>query len=120
MGAARRAADSGGMGSAPRTVVIVRDKRCLRALARLLAVEPGLELCGFADDAATAAAVAHSVSADLLLVDATVPGLQGVDWPAAAKQVLLVDGPPPPGAHAQVDMTRLEIDLPPLLARLFP
>lgn len=106
------------MAPAIRTVVAAADPRTLRALSRLLATEPALMLCGFAQDAPTAAAIAHAVDAQLLLVE---PGIDG-DWPSKTKRVLLVDGQRvrPGDAHGCVAIEAIAEQLGPLIARLFP
>ena len=112
------------MGDALRTVVVAHDRRCLRALARLLQGESRLQLCGFADDLRTAETVAQAVRAELLLLDAGMSGVEHAAWPALARRVFLVaDGgsvpPGPRGAALCIAPERLAGELGPLLERLF-
>lgn len=68
-------------------LLIVDDHALLRAgLRALLAREPDLEVVGEADNGRDALGVAGSLSPDLVLMDITMPGTNGVDAIASLKR----------------------------------
>lgn len=61
-------------------VLIVDDHPILRqGLTQLLQAEPDLSVCGEAEDAAQAVALAVKLVPDLVLADITLPGRSGID-----------------------------------------
>ena len=68
-------------------LLIVDDHALLRAgLRALLAREPDLEVVGEADNGRDAVAVAGSLSPDLVLMDITMPGTNGIEAIASLKR----------------------------------
>lgn len=106
-----------------RTIVAASDRRILRALARLLAGERALRLCGFAQDAQTAAEIARALRAPLVLLDARLAPLPRTQWPGRVRRIVLHEDGEAPAARADelcLPTARLAADLPRALARLFP
>ncbi|MGV3532304.1 MAG: response regulator transcription factor [Chthoniobacteraceae bacterium] len=70
-----------GTASARKRVLIVDDHAMMRdGLARLIAAEPNLEVCGEAGDGFQALDLAAATKPDLVLADITMPGKSGVEF----------------------------------------
>ena len=64
----------------PARIMIVDDHPLVRrGLAELIAEEPGLTVCGDAEDAATAIQQVHSAKPDLVIVDLVLKGGHGIE-----------------------------------------
>ena len=66
-------------------VLIVDDHELIRlGLEAVLAAQPDFELCGNAADGAAAVEMARSTSPDVIVMDVTMPGMDGV---AATREI---------------------------------
>ena len=61
-------------------VLVVDDQTLFRSgLARLLAIQPGLEVVGEASDGAEAMRLVHDLEPDVVLMDIRMPGVDGIE-----------------------------------------
>lgn len=73
-------------------IVIADDQAMVRAGLRMIVEsDPGMEVVGEAADGRTAVAVARRTRPDIVLMDVSMPGLDGL---AAARELLAAPSPP--------------------------
>ena len=71
-------------------VMVVDDSAAVRTgLAELLAATPGMDVVGVAADGLIAVRLAHDIQPDVVLMDLSMPGMDGVE----ATGQILADGP---------------------------
>jgi len=61
------------------TILIVDDAEFMRVMLREICQDMGLEVVGEAGDGAQAVAIYRELSPDLVLLDITMPGMDGTD-----------------------------------------
>ncbi|MEO6874947.1 MAG: response regulator transcription factor [Opitutaceae bacterium] len=81
MSAAIRAASAAGPVSVPKTRIYLADDHALirRGLAAMINAEPDLEVCGEAEDCATATNEVANLMPDVVVVDITLRGASGIE-----------------------------------------
>jgi len=115
-------------------VLIADDNESVRhGVIRILAARPSFEICGVAKDGAEAVQKARELSPDLILMDVSMPGLNGLDAAREIRQgrsrakILMLSQHDPAqllpraiqaGAQACVDKTRLGADLLPAIEKV--
>src|SRR3712207_5604511 len=72
----------------PSRILVVDDHHLLRkGFVSVLSAEPGMEVVGEAEDGLEAIAVCQEVRPDLVLMDLSMPNMDGVDSTRAIKEV---------------------------------
>jgi DNA-binding NarL/FixJ family response regulator len=114
-------------------ILIADDNERVRSgIKSLLALEPECEVCGEAHDGEDAIAKARELHPDLILLDISMPGMNGLDAARALRQVsnckILIMSQHDPtvlksralsaGAQGCLDKARLVTDLMPAIASL--
>lgn len=70
------------------TILIVDDAEFMRTMLRDICQDMGLEVVGEASDGATGVAAFRDLTPDLVLLDITMPGMDGTE---ALQEILTVD-----------------------------
>ena len=115
-------------------ILIADDNESVRrGVIRILAARPSFEICGVAKDGAEAVQKARELSPDLILMDVSMPGLNGLDAAREIRQgrsrakILMLSQHDPAqllpraiqaGAQACVDKSRLGADLLPAIEKV--
>jgi two-component system response regulator NreC len=115
-------------------ILIADDNESVRrGVIRILAARPSSEICGMAKDGAEAVQKARELSPDLILMDVSMPGLNGLDAAREIRQgrsrakILMLSQHDPAqllpraiqaGAQACVDKSRLGADLLPAIEKV--
>jgi DNA-binding NarL/FixJ family response regulator len=73
----------------PKTVLIVDDNRYIRqALCRIFTSEADFDICGEADNGQEAIAKAHELQPDLIVMDLSMPVMNGIDAARVLKAMM--------------------------------
>jgi DNA-binding NarL/FixJ family response regulator len=73
-------------------VLLAEDQRLMRSgLATMIGLQPDMEIVGEADNGRAAVELAQKLSPDIVLMDITMPELNGID---ATQQIAVLDPPP--------------------------
>jgi DNA-binding NarL/FixJ family response regulator len=114
-----------------RILIADDNERVRRGVVAILSAEPGWEICGEAADGEQAITMAQSLRPDLILVDVSMPGLNGLEVARRLRQdlpqcrILIMSQHDPvqllpraieAGANACVDKSSLYQDLAPAIA----
>lgn len=115
-------------------ILIADDNQVVRrGIVRLLAQEEGIKVCGEASDSANAVQKAAELQPDMILLDISMPGANGLETARVLKQmvpdtkILIVSQHDPKlmlshsieaGASGCIDKARLAIDLVPTIRGL--
>lgn len=116
-----------------RILIADDNERVRRGVIAILSAEPGWEICGEAADGEQAIAMAQSLLPDVVLVDVSMPGLNGLEVARRIREelpqcrILMMSQHDPvqllpraieSGANACVDKSSLYQDLAPAIARV--